>query len=243
MPKHEMLNNVDHKDLRIHTGHGAEFGDNLMCTLAIPSEFHSLQGDYPIFFHRNSETGKFLPMAMFGFEEGENLFLEGHRWRASYIPLMVQRGPFLIGFQESVEDGERQKNMVISVDMDNPRVGHADGEPVFQPFGGNSEYTERIVQVLQDIDQGQAAIEQLVAALEEHELIEPFSLDITLDNGSKHSLMGFHTIHQEKLAALGGDVLADFSRRGILQAAYMVVASMTRIARLIELKNRRVSGG
>ena len=239
MTKHAMLNNIEHKDLRVDTRHGAQYGDEIACTLAIPSEFRSLQVDYPIFFHKNNETGKYSPMAMFGLAPGENLFLTGNQWSATYIPLMIQRGPFSIGFQEATEDPNADKKMVISIDMDNPRVGVSDGEPLFEPFGGNSGYTDKVVEVLQQIEQGQAVIEEFANALLEHDLLEPFSLEVKLNSGATHSLKGFHTIHEEKLASLEGSVLADFSRRGILQACYLVVASTANIGRLIDLKNKR----
>jgi hypothetical protein len=238
MSNHAILNNIDHKDLRVYTGHGADYGDDIMCSMAIPSEFRNLVADYPIFLHRDQQSGRYLPMAMFGFQEGENLFLEGDQWRASYIPLLVQRGPFLIGFQGGEPGSRSQEQMVISVDMDNPRVG-TEGEPLFQPFGDNSEYTDQIAIILQEIDQGQAAIDNFSDTLLEHDLIEPFSLDVTLNSGERNRLEGFHTIHEEKLGKLSGDVLEELSRRGVLYAAYMVLASMANVPRLIELKNRR----
>jgi hypothetical protein len=237
MTKHAMLNNIEHKDVRVDTRHGAQFGDEIACTLAIPSEFRSIQVDYPIFFHKNSDTGKYSPMAMFGLAQGENLFLTGDQWNATYVPLMIQRGPFSIGFQEAA-DQSADKKMVISIDMDNPRVGAGEGEPLFEPFGGNSGYTDQMVEVLQEIERGQGVIEEFVNALLEHDLLEPFSLEVKLNSGATHGLKGFHTIHEEKLAALGGAVLADFSRRGILQACYLVIASTANIGRLIELKNK-----
>lgn len=242
MANHAMLNADDHRDLRVQTAHGAEYGDKVMCTLAIPSEFRNLQADYPIFFHRNEETGKYLPMAMFGFEKDENLYLENGVWNAIYIPLMIQRGPFLIGFQGQGPVAGESRKMVVSIDMDNPRVG-TEGEPLFQPFGGNSEYLDKVIEALKEIDQGQAAIAAFTSALLQHNLIEPFSLDITLENKNKHQLQGFFTIHEERLANLDAEVLADFSRRGILQAAYMMIASMANIGRLISLKNRRGKAG
>lgn len=240
MANHAVLNVVEHKDLRVNTAYGAEWGDAVMGVLAIPSEFHSLQADYPIFLQRDSRSGKFLPMAIFGFEEGENLYLEGDQWQASYVPLMIRRGPFLIGFQGGKPGmgGDDEPTMVISIDLDNPRLG-TEGEPLFQPSGINTQYTEEVAQILQQIDQGQAAIEQFCAALAEQDLIEPFSLGVRLDSGRKHELKGFYSINEEKLALLDAPVLADFSRRGILLGAYMLVASMANIPRLIALKNRR----
>ena len=238
MTKHMMLNELEHRELRVHTGHGADYGDNVMCVLAMPSEFRSLVADYPIFLHKDETTAKYLPMAMFGFQVGENLFLEGDSWRATYVPLMIQRGPFLIGFQDGEPGLNTERSMVVSIDMDNPRVGEQ-GELLFQPFGGNSEYMEQIIQVLQLIDQGQAAIDAFHHAMVEHELVEPFTLDVRLNSGGSHRLEGFYTINEERLAGLEAEVLTDFSRRGILHGAYMVLASMSNIPRLIDLKNRR----
>ncbi|WP_163078876.1 SapC family protein, partial [Acinetobacter baumannii] len=59
-----------------------------------------------------------------------NLFLEGDRWISGHIPLSLQRGPFLIGL---TADGAAP---VIQIDLDDPRVGAADGEPLFLPHGG-----------------------------------------------------------------------------------------------------------
>ena len=64
MTKHAILNNAEHRDLRVQTGHSAAYGDAMMCTLAIPSEFRNLQADYPIFLHQDSASGKFMPMVM-----------------------------------------------------------------------------------------------------------------------------------------------------------------------------------
>ena len=239
MAKHAILNSDEHRDLRVYTGRGADWGDEIMCTLAIPAEFRNLQADYPIFLHRDAASGKFLPMAMFGFEDGENLFLEGDQWKATYIPLLIRRGPFLIGVpggDPSRSGADRE--MVITIDLDNPRVGN-EGELLFQPSGANSQYTEQVIEMLQEIDRGQAAIDAFVSALEEHDLIEPFTLEVRLDNGKQHRLEGFYTIHEERLLALDAPVLVDFSRRGILHGAYMLIASMANIPRLIGLRNQR----
>ena len=42
------------------------------------------------------------------------------RWQASYIPLSMERQPFLIGFQDRDVDGVPQRVPVVHVDMDHP---------------------------------------------------------------------------------------------------------------------------
>ena len=80
MTRHALLNNVDHKDLRIITERSAKFGDNVRGALTFFWEFRSVQAHYPIVFNKNPETSEFTALAMFGFEEGENLFLGDDGW-------------------------------------------------------------------------------------------------------------------------------------------------------------------
>lgn len=240
MSKHQILNNIDHKNLRVSTNHAAHAANRIMCCLAIPGEFRDIQAEYAIFLHRDPETDNYLPMVMFGLERDENLYMDDTGWHAAYVPLMIERGPFLIGFQQHVSTGDGEKKMVVSIDRDDPRVNSDEGEPLFQPFGGNSAYTDRMVEVLGRIDRGQADIASFCQALDRHNLIEPFSLDYELPGGSKHQLTGFYTIHEERLAQLEGDVLAELSQAGVLQGAYMMIASLANIRRLIERKSARV---
>jgi hypothetical protein len=153
MPNYELLNNIDHKNVKVITERSARYGDNVHYVLTFPTEFRRLQSCYPIFFQKNANTGKFFPLALLGFEEGENLFLTENGWEANYIPLMIQRNPFLIGYQEDLESPEG-KRPVVSIDMDSPRVSEAEGEPVFLPHGGTSDFLTTMTDVLDDIQVG-----------------------------------------------------------------------------------------
>lgn len=237
MTNHVILNNVEHQDIRIIRDRSAEFGDNVMGVPIMPREFRDAQNDYPIFFHKDPQQDQFQAYAMFGLEEGENLFLGDGTWSDCYLPWVLEKGPFLIGLQEK-SDGE--KGLVISLDLDHPRVSRTEGEPLFLPHGGNSKYIEKISTVLNGIHEGQGATEGFVAAMLAHDLIEPFALDVQLNNGAKHRLEGFHTVHEEKLTELEGHVLAELSSKGYLQCAYMVVASLSNIRKLINKKNRQL---
>jgi len=98
--KNALVNNIDHKEIKIITDRSAEFGDNVWYSLTFPAEFRSIQAYYPIFFNKNPDTGKFISVALFGFKEHENLFLNENGWNADYIPTSVLRSPFLIGKQQ-----------------------------------------------------------------------------------------------------------------------------------------------
>lgn len=127
MSNNVLLNSVDHRALRVDAGHGAALGDDVMAAPTFPGEFRNAQAHYPIVFGRDA-AGGFHPLVLFGLQEGANLFLEGERWDAAYIPLSVQRQPFLIGIS-----GEQR---LIHVDLDHPRVRGGTGEALFHDYGG-----------------------------------------------------------------------------------------------------------
>jgi hypothetical protein len=237
MAKIELLNNVDHKDLKVKIERSAELGDNLWYTPTFPQEFKSLQNSYPIVFTKNDSTGEFQAMALFGFEVGENLFLDEEGWNASYIPLSILRQPFLIGYQQAEKDGVPIRQMVISVDMDNPRVNETEGETVFMEHGGNSEYLERVNSILKAIYDGFERNSAFIEMLLGMDLLESFVLDVELDDGSEHRMSGFYTINEESLSGLTGDDLVILNNNGYLEPIYMAIASMSNIPLLVEKRN------
>ena len=239
MTRHVMLNNVAHQDLRVITRHAAEFGDNVGSVLTFPTEYGDVQREYPIFFRKDPQTAQFQSIALLGFQQDENLFLDENGWNAAYIPGIVARGPFLIGFQQQEIDGDVRKEPVIHVDLDNPRISTTDGEPVFLPQGGNSRYLERISTTLQGIHRGLAVSEPMFAAFTALELIEPVKVEVKFSAEEQFNLRGLYTVSEEKLARLDGDSLFKLNSTGFLQGAFLVIASLNNMKKLIDMKHRR----
>jgi hypothetical protein len=230
MTKAVLLNNVDHKDLRVITKHSAQFGDAVMSTLTFPLEFRDLQAHYPIVFRKSLDGASFEPLVLFGFQENENLFLGSDGWEASYVPLLIQRQPFLIG---KVGD-----ELMMNIDLESAKISRTEGEPIFLQHGGNSEFLEQTNSMLLTIHQGLQSTHAFINALMEHQLLESFVLDIELNDGSQNRLAGFYTINEEKLNGLNGSVLEQWNKLGYLQAIFMVIASLSNFRTLIERKNR-----
>jgi hypothetical protein len=234
-----MLNNVAHKDLRVITRFGAEFGDNVGTVLTFPTEYGDVQREYPIFFRKDPQTAEFQSIALLGLQPDENLFLDATGWNAAYIPGIVARGPFLIGFQQQQVGGDLRKEPVIHVDLDNPRISTTEGEPVFLPQGGNSRYLDRIGVTLQGIHSGLAVSKAMFAAFTALDLIEPVNVEIKFNAEEQYNLQGLYTISEEKLARLDGDSLFKLNTAGFLQGAFLVIASLNNVKKLIDMKHRR----
>ncbi|WP_441002428.1 SapC family protein [Pseudocolwellia agarivorans] len=241
MTKHVLLNNIEHKDLKINLERSAQMGDNVWYTQTFPMEFRSVQAHYPILFQKDNDTGQITPVTLFGFENDNNLFLKNGKWDAAYIPLAVQRMPFYIGFQESTVDGVTEKNRVLTLDVDSPKVNKTHGADLFLEYGGNSDYLEHIANVLEALHHGLQENSAFIEVLTNCELLEAVTLDIELNDGSKNQLMGFYTINEDNLNSLSQYKLVKLHSQGYLQAIYMVIASQVHINDLVARKNTQIA--
>ncbi|MBV6815518.1 SapC family protein [Xanthomonas campestris pv. passiflorae] len=228
-----LLNNLDHRDLRVISAHGAAYGDDVMSAATFPQEFRQVQAQYPIVFHRSGERS-FQPLALLGLRLGENLFLDGAHWDAPYIPLAIERQPFLIG--------EQPDGPMVHVDLDSPRISRTEGEPLFREHGGTTEFLDRISQVLRTLHDGLVASTGFVERALRYDLLEPFVFQATLNNGLECRLAGLYVVHEERLRALDDAALLELHRHGDLEPLYMAVASIAQLRHLLERMNRRHAG-
>ncbi len=238
MTNHQILNPADHGQLRIRTEPGASFGDAVTACLAVPAEFRRLACEFPILFRFDAEHGSFSALALMGFEEGENLYLDGDRWDAVCRPLALAVQPFLIGRSQD-GDGPSQ----VHIDMAHPRIAtDGTGTPVFDEAGQPTAFLQQAIEMLGALDDGYRASGDFFAACKRYDLLEPFSMDVTLNNGAMHRMVGYHLVNEERLQALEPAVLAELSAEGHLLPLYMAIASLGNLGKLIARKNRRSDG-
>jgi hypothetical protein len=238
MASHAILTAEAHRDLRIRTERRADLGDAVMSAITVPTEFRQVQNEYPILFRLNPERDSFTALALFGFETGENLFLEEGRWDARYRPLAIDIQPFLIGMPA---DGSERRQ--VHIDMASPRIGAGEGIRVFDQDGRPTPYLETITEQLGALDAGYKASGDFFSALRRHQLLEPLTLEVTLDDGSTNRLVGFHVIDEERLRKLDAAALAELHAQDHLIAIFMALASLANLTALIARKNRRVAYG
>ncbi len=238
MSKHAILNSADHNRVRVRPERSSELGDAVMCCVTFPDEFRNVQNQYPILFQLSPDRDMFTALALFGFEIGENLFLDAKGWNARYLPLAIDIQPFLIGLSADA-DGEKQ----VHIDMASQRVSHEDGVRLFDDAGQPSPYLEEISVKLGALDVGYQGSANFLSALRDYNLLEPFSLDIELADASKNRLVGFHIINEERLRALDASELGALHKAGHLFPIFMALASLSNFSAMAALKNLRLNDG
>jgi SapC len=234
MSQYQVLSREKHRRLRIRTGGGAALGDAVMSVMTYPMEFRDIQSCYPILFTKDPNTGGFFAAALLGLEAGQNLFLHGDRWDATYVPIMVQRQPFLIATGSGGDD----KPPVVSLDLDHPRVSQDEGEALFDSEGEPTEFLKQKIGLLEKLHRGLQHGSGFIDTLLQHQLLVQIVLDLAFADGGKKTLQGFYCIAEERLYQLQGDVLESLNQAGYLQPVFMAVASLSRVRDLIERRNR-----
>lgn len=229
-----LLNNIDHAELLVAPGYSAAFGDAVNQTRVFAPEFEALQREYPILFRRDA-AGAYFSVVLLGLDRDENLFLDQDEWRARYVPAAHRRGPFSIGVQAGLPLGA-ERDPMINVDLDHPRVTANIGERVFRRHGGSSPFLEEASRALAIVFDGLEREASMFAAFEEAGLIEPVAIDITVGEGRRYDIEDVHALSREKLSALDGAAIDRLNRAGWLAAAFHAVSSLANIDRIIALK-------
>ncbi|WP_037533509.1 MULTISPECIES: SapC family protein [unclassified Sphingomonas] len=232
-----LLNTIDHADLRVAIRAGAAFGDDVNQAPIFPSEFEEAQRAFPIIFRE--EDGAIQPYALLGLDRDENLFLAGDRWTSDYVPVFQRRGPFSIAVgttQAGDDDGP-----MVHLDLADPRVGAADGLPLFKEHGGTAPLLDHMTEVLRTIYQGMETVAAICAAWRDAGLLRPITLQIALDDGRTYEVPDIFTVDRQALADLSGEPLERLHRHGLLAGAILAAASLGNVQRLIALKAQRAA--
>lgn len=226
-----LLNNVDHHDVRIITRGGAEFGDAVNQVMLLPTEFEQAQREFPIVLRPDAE-GQLRPVALLGLAKDENLFLEPDSgWTSSYVPALLQRGPFSIAASERAD-----AEPMIRIDLDHPSVSRSDGIPVFLKHGGHSGYLDHITGVLRAIYVGHHLLDPMVEAFASAGLLRPVNLQLQVGEGEIYAISDAVSIDRERLAALTAPELEGLHKGGFLQSAFFIAASLANVQRLVDRK-------
>jgi len=234
LANHNILNNIDHQNLRVITDMHPCFGGVQSYATLVLSELEDAQVSFPLFFRQTTgDAHRYEIVAVLGLDQQENVFLDENGWHAHYLPLSIKRQPFLIGFQQQPTGQEP----VVCIDLDSPRISQDKGEPLFLPHGGQSGFLQDAASILMALHDGHQDVSAFIDTLVTLGLIAPIDVNIQLNNGEKVSLQQLATIDEERLRQLSADELMSLHSKGLLKSIYMMVASLGNMAKVIERKN------
>ncbi|WP_440875978.1 SapC family protein [Thalassotalea sp. PLHSN55] len=231
----ELLHPVAHRDLRVNTSKYNVEQNQVNSSMVMLSELSSLVHEYPIFITKNTSTGQFQLTAILGFEQGENLYLQGDAWQATYLPLDILRRPFRVHLPE----GEFDSGAKLAVDYASPLFQRKVGERIFDEQGAPTPYLDRIQQTFSQLMTGTTQTRNLLQQANELELLSPINLNIDLAEQGNIELNGLYTFDQEAITNLTGSKLKTCHQSGILQVCHLLLSSAIHLDKLIKFKRNK----
>lgn len=239
MSKIIVLNNVDHKNLKVDTRPESSKEIHVNRTLVHAVEIGELHKEFPLVFYKDPESGLTQLHAILGLEKDENLFVSENGWTSRYVPAILARGPFSLGYKKTAVGDKEQADPLICIDMDDSRVNTEQGDDVFLQFGGEAPYLEYVKKALKTIAQGARFDKTLFSLVEALDLLEPVAIQIKLSNVEEVNFSDYYTVNQQKLSQLDGESLVKLNQFGALSLLYFVLSSMGNFQQLIQFKNAK----
>ncbi|WP_293867325.1 SapC family protein [uncultured Alsobacter sp.] len=218
-----------HRELSVReVGHfGFSAGTNHVPLML--SEFVQASGDMPIVFAGG--PGDRIPVAVLGFRDGENRFLDvGGTWRGRYVPAFLRRYPFV--FANTAPD-----TLTLCIDETYPGCNRdGRGERLFDADGQHTTYLRNVLAFAQAYEQQLAATRAFCARLEALDLLEPAEAQWTPTAGDPMKLTGFSTVERARLRKLTGEQLAALTADDLLEPIFAQLLSLGRFEQLATME-------
>lgn len=220
-----------HAGLGVLTAHDYAWCARLNAVFINAAEFGKAALDFPIAFARDPQSGEFMPMAVLGLREKQNLFVGGDgQWRSpAYIPAYFRRYPFCIA-EMPMDNGVAPQRMVC-VQQDRLAPG---GLPLFDAQGLPTAAWAPVLSLLEAIENARQQTRVLCRRLEALGLLTSFDALAIPRAGEKLRLQGLFRVDEERLQQVAGRELRTLLKKGELRAIHAHLLSLENFARLLD---------
>jgi SapC len=233
------LDKQAHKGKGVLTRRRHAFASGLTGVYVVAAEFVQAARHYPVVFAQEPTTGEYLPLAITGLNQDENLFVgdDGEWQKDIYIPAYVRRWPFY-GVRIS---GEEAKNGDILICVDESGL-EASEQTVFGADGAPSNDFAPTQTLISEMEGARPPTEHLCKSLKEFGLLEPFEAHAFPKQGQEMRLRGMFRVNEEKLNELPGKDLKRLMKHGELSRIYAHLMSLDNFKFLMERAAERRQG-
>jgi len=220
-----------HMGWSVEQGHTYAFAAKQHSVPLMFSEFASAALELPIVFGKTEDNT--LPLAMLGMQAEKSLFIdEDGKFTGRYCPAFLRRYPFIFARGDAEEETYALcvDETFEGVDKDGKR-----GQAFFGEDGEPSESLKQMMEFCRVFEIDLRKTKSFTNLLDEHELLDPMNAQVTLADGSKVSLTGFHVVSKERLKAIKPEHLEELFQREFLELVYYHLLSLKNMEKLRDL--------
>lgn len=223
------LNSEAHRNLKFAVNEANfSFARDTTAVLIAGVEFAEAAREYPIVFIRGQDE-QMRPVALLGVRNGENLFVdEQGKWDARYIPAFVRRYPFVMA------EGGAPGQLVVCIDEGCPALNIDHGELLIDAEGKLQPRMNEVMQFLQNFQQEFARTELIARQLNDLGLFVQQGARFDTVAGETFQLNDFYLIDETKFGQIADDKLPQLFRSGALGMAYLHLASLGNMRKLLD---------
>lgn len=235
----QLLDPAHHRALRMGTLSDFSITRGMHGVFVTATEMPQAALEFPLVFVHTGERdasgrASISPIVLLGIAQNENLFVDGTRWDARYIPAFIRRYPFLTAtLRNAGATG-------VMIDRAWSGFSETEGEPLFDAGDKPSPALERAMNFLEMFETEAQRTRMFCNRLAELELLKEMKADATLPDGMTLSIDGFLVVDDEKLQKLPDDRVLEMHRNGMLMLLHLHIASLNNMRALVERKARRV---
>lgn len=199
------------------------------------SELGITASNFPVVFVQNPRDQRYMLTAMLGLKAGENIYYGEEFWESCYVPMAIQRHPFVVGYDDRTEDSTQ---LAPCIEIDSPCVSESDGIALYQEDGTPTDMLRSVQQMLGMMFEAGKFTDQFIQKLDELKLITSFDLILQMQNGEMNRITGMSTIDEPRLKALSAEQLKDLQTRDYLAPCHLMLVSLYQLNQLIRRRNR-----
>ena len=217
-----------------------EFINHVNAVPILATEISFAAAEFPIIFSATNVEGDYVPLAVLGLKEGQNLLLnEQSMLTTRYVPAFIRRYPFILGGSEGAE------MMTLCIDEGSKSVipDGSSGQPLFKEDGTNSDYLNDVIEFNRDYQSRAELTRNFSKILHELDLLEPMAANISFKAKEEVTLNlgGFFVVKREKLKAISDEAALDLFKKDGLELIYAHLYSLANFNRLIDIMSEQLA--
>jgi hypothetical protein len=241
-PDHiEALDIQKHAKLRIKPNPDAAHARELNLAAVTLAELSATACNFPIVFipaPESSASKVQRPVALFGLRPGENVYYGTESWDGTYYPLVIQRHPFVIGWDDRDGEGDG-KTLAPCLNRRSDLVSEDEGIALFKPTGEETDFLQSRFQLLQEIFEGERFTEGFMRKIMELDLLVPITVIVQPENGEPRRVTGMSTLDERKLKTLTPEQVQELHQLDYLPACYVILGSLFQLHKLMKLRHEK----
>jgi len=227
-----LLDREKHRQTRVRPIDGFGFAGKSNSLYLAGAEFNEACKEYPIVFTRTG-NGKFVPVAVLGLRERENLFVDAEgRWSSRYLPGFLRRYPFVLAEVPG-------QTLAVCIDEAYPGLNGTEGEALFDDKGQETTFLKQTLEFLTNYQREHVRTEAFCQRLQENNLLKETGARANLNDGRTYNLNGFWVVDEKKLLELPDAAALTMFRNGEMHLISMHLVSLSNIQRLADRLSQR----